>query len=129
MAETYQKTTRRVIPTQDSDIEVQETSLEHREENTGALKAQQIVQFISGFIATLLSIRFVLALFGANSRNAVVSLLYDLTAPLVAPFRSLFTRPDLEAVARFEVETLVAIIAYLLLGVLIVKLIDLFKSN
>lgn len=77
---------------------------------------QRIVRAVLTVICMLLAIRFVLALFGATEANAIVQTIYTVSAPLIAPFRSLFDNEPTLGAARFEIETLLAIITYLLLG-------------
>lgn len=129
MAEMYQRTSKKIIPDSNRDVEVEQTTVERTDTDAPVTKAQQVVQFITGVIVSLLGLRFLLALFGANSANPIVNFVYDVTAPLIAPFKALFANPNIEEVARFEVETLLAIVGYLLISVLVIKLIDLFRNN
>jgi uncharacterized protein YggT (Ycf19 family) len=78
--------------------------------------AERIVMLITGFVLSLLGIRVVLSLLGANEANPFASLIYGLTAPLVAPFFGLFGYTMQYGVVRLEIETLVAMLVYLLIG-------------
>ena len=49
----------------------------------------QVIWWVVGFIDTLIAIRFVLKLFGANPAP-FVRFIYDVTWPLVAPFHGIF---------------------------------------
>lgn len=85
--------------------------------NYGVYKVAQIVWFITGFIVVLLLVRFILALLGANLENGFASLVYMLSEPFVAPFRGLLQIGQFQAgVSRFEIETLLASLVYLLIG-------------
>jgi hypothetical protein len=64
----------------------------------------------------LIAIRFVLSLLGANPDNMFADLIYSLSYPLVAPFFGLFGYTLQYGVARFEFESLVAMLVYGLVG-------------
>ncbi len=88
----------------------------------------QVVWWIVGLIDTLIAIRFLLKMFGANTASAFVGFMYALTDPLVAPFHGIF---NTAAAGRsvFEPESIVAIIIYTLIGWGIVSLIRLMARN
>lgn len=91
--------------------------------------AENIVYLVYGLLASLLALRIVLTMLIANKANTFADMIYTLTAPFVAPFRSLFgvdTRIG-ESGSRFELETLLAIIAYGLLAWLLVSIITIRK--
>lgn len=46
----------------------------------------RIIYTIGGIIEALVALRFIFRLVGANSSNAFVELVYNLSTPLVAPF-------------------------------------------
>src|SRR5262249_36669252 len=54
----------------------------------------RLMWFMVGLLEGLLALRFLLAILAANPRNAFASLVYDLTGPFVAPFRTLFATPS-----------------------------------
>lgn len=97
--------------------------------NPGITRAQMILHFIVGASGSLLIIRFLLVLFGASARNGFVDLIYTLTNPLVAPFRGLFAIDASSGPARFEFEALIATIIYTLLGLAIVRFLDIFREH
>jgi len=78
--------------------------------------AERVVSIITGFVAAILAIRFVLTLLGANRGNGFADVIYSTTYPLVAPFFGLFGYTFQYGVARVEIETLVAIVVYSLIG-------------
>lgn len=82
-----------------------------------------IVYFIFGVIITLLALRFVLLLFGANPNAGFSQIIYTLTAPFMAPFFSVFGTTRLEG-SVFEWSTLLAIVIYALLAWGIAALVD-----
>lgn len=79
-----------------------------------------IINLLIGLLLTLLGLRFIFRLFGANPNNEIASFVYSTSQPFVEPFFGLFSyQPDL-GIGRFEFETLIAIIVYGLLASVIV---------
>lgn len=129
MAQIYHKLKAYRDPTYDRDkIIIEEDDLGTPASSNAATKLQMIVQFIVGTLISLLAIRFMLVLFGANQGNTFVDFIYGLTSPLVAPFQGLFNVSYTAGVARFEFETIFAGFIYAIVGAGIIKLIDLFKK-
>jgi len=85
----------------------------------------RLVWFLAGLLESLLAIRFILALLGANPSNPFASLIYSITYPFVAPFFTLFNYNYHYGVSMFESYTLVAMLVYGLIAYLIVRLIAL----
>ena len=88
---------------------------------SGNYRAIQVIWWIVGFIDTLIAIRFLLKLFGANPAP-FVQFIYNATWPLVAPFHGIFNT-DQVGRSVLEPESLVAIAIYTLIGWGIVSLI------
>jgi hypothetical protein len=89
--------------------------------------AERIVWYIAGVLLTFMAFRFILSLLGANRSNAFADFIYSVTYPFVAPFFGLFGYKVEYGVARFEIETLVAMAVYALIAWGIVKLININK--
>lgn len=83
----------------------------------------RLIYWLTNAVLALLTIRFVLSLLGANQANAFASFIYSLSYPLVAPFFGLFGYTMQYGVARFELETLVAMLVYALVGYGIARLV------
>ena len=81
----------------------------------------QVIWWVVGFIDTLIAIRFLLKLFGANPAP-FVRFIYDVTWPLVAPFHGIFNTNQVGRTV-LEPESLVAIAIYTLIGWGIVSLV------
>lgn len=81
------------------------------------------IWYVVGIVDLLLLLRIVFYLFGARSVG-FASFLYNITNPLVAPFRGIFTNPSADG-SFFDVASLVAIVVYVLIGWLVSRLIDL----
>ena len=78
--------------------------------------AVRLIDWVTSALLAVLAIRFVLSLLGANTANAFASLIYGLSYPFVAPFFGLFGYHMQYGVARFELETLIAMLVYGLVG-------------
>lgn len=89
---------------------------------SGLVIAERIVYFLVGALAILLAIRFTLSLLGANLGNMFADFIFGLSNPFVVPFLNLFNYQTAFGLSRVEVETLVAIGVYALLGWLVVTL-------
>ncbi len=90
--------------------------------------AARIVWFIAGVIITLLAIRFVLVLLGANQGNAFVHLIYNLSYPFAVPFFGMFSYELHYGVSRFELSTLVAMGVYALVAFGIARLLTIKRA-
>jgi len=94
--------------------------------------AQNIVWYILGLVQILLGMRFILKLFGANSANTFVDLIYSITRPLTLPFDSIFGVSSTTAgqtSSVFEPSILVAAAVYALIAWGIVKLITINQKT
>lgn len=72
----------------------------------------------------LLGLRFLLRLLGANPQNEFARLINNLSTPFIAPFSTLFISPTFGGRAYiFDVNIVIAIVAYALLGYLALSLV------
>lgn len=90
---------------------------------TGSSLAARIVWFIAGVLLTILALRFVLVLLGANRTNGFADFVYSISHPFAAPFFSLFNYDLNYGVSHFELSTLVAMAVYALVAYGIAKLV------
>jgi uncharacterized protein YggT (Ycf19 family) len=105
-------------------------AVSHESRDQKVSKIAQVVWFITGLVAVLLAVRVVLALLGANLANGFASFIYGLSDPFVAPFRGLLQVGEFHAgVSRLELETIVAIIVYVLIGWGIASAVRLASKN
>lgn len=87
-----------------------------------------LIYVIFGFIEILLALRFVLLLVGANAGSDFVSWVYTWSQPFVAPFATIFgqhvaiTGPGVVTTSIFDWTTLIALVAYAVIGGLIGRL-------
>lgn len=92
------------------------------DEPSGSTLAERAIYIIGGVLLSLLGLRVLLSLLGANPENTFANFIYTISYPFVAPFFGLFNYEVQEGVARLEIETLVAMVIYGLLIILLVKL-------
>ena len=105
--------------------------LRQEEKRLGTAKRSNIFTWIvnsifwlAGVVEVLLGMRFFLRLLGANRENSFSQLINNLSAPFIAPFSTLFISPTLGTGDYiFDVNIVIAIIAYALLSYLAVSLV------
>ncbi|MEX0748921.1 MAG: YggT family protein [Candidatus Saccharimonadales bacterium] len=92
-------------------------------------RVTQVVYFLISLVQVVLLFRLILRLFGASPAAGFVEFIYDVTAPLVAPFFGIF-RSDFDfAQGVLEIETLVAMLVYAVVGYLLLALIDIIRTR
>ena len=117
MAQTYREVRRSVLREPDVvDGEVVDRN------DYGMATAARVVSFIGGIIISLLGLRFILALLGANPANAFANFVYGITHPFVVPFFGLFNYREQLGIGRFEFETIVAMLFWGFVTWMIVRL-------
>lgn len=91
--------------------------------------AARVVWFIAGVIETLLGLRFILILLGANASNGFVNFIYNTSEPLARPFFGIFNYTLNYGVARVEISTLVAMAVYALIAYGITRLLLIGRAS
>lgn len=89
----------------------------------------RIVYYIAGVIITLLVLRIVLLLLGANQSSPFVDFIYSLSGAFAWPFFGVFNYQPTYGQSTFELSSVVAIVVYSLLAFGIVKLLTLAKPT
>ncbi len=89
--------------------------------------ATRVIALVFTVLEVLLLVRFTLKLFGANEEQPLVSAIYGLTEPLVAPFRGIFAQPAGTPVV--EIAALLSIAFFVLVAALIVALVRAFTGK
>lgn len=97
--------------------------------NATVSKLVQIIYFLTGALAVLLLLRMILRMFGANPDNTFAQFIYNLSDPFYAPVANLFGTPKFGNSQVFEINALVAIVAYAVLGWLVGRLVWLIGSR
>lgn len=89
-----------------------------------------IVYAITGLIEVIVGLRFAFLLLGANPASAFVNWIYTWSAPLVAPFESIFNQHAVTTGAGvvvhsvFDWTSLIALIIYAVIGGIIGRLLS-----
>jgi YggT family protein len=87
-----------------------------------ALWLENLIYFIFGGIALLIAMRVLLKAIGANPDNGFTNFIYQLSRLFVAPFLTMVNPIELSETAVFEVASVLAIIIYMILAWLLVRL-------
>jgi hypothetical protein len=111
------------------NVEPEALGHEPRVPRGGAVvKAVQTVYLVFGLVETLILIRFLLLLLGANADAGFAEFIYGITHGMVAPFAGLFSNPRANG-SVLELSSLVAMIIYPLVAWLVTKVIWLIFSE
>lgn len=78
-------------------------------------RAAAVVGFIVGVVDIFIAARFLGKLFGASSQSAFANFIYQVSAPVVAPFTGIFGNSG-SSTNIFETASLVAIVVYAAIG-------------
>lgn len=100
----------------------------YAERRRSSYKLVQAIWLLFGIVEGLLAIRFVLRLLGANEAAGFARFIYGATGPFVAPFNNLFANPGGSGTV-LELNTIVAIVVYMLLAWLIAKVVWLLAGE
>ncbi len=89
--------------------------------------ARRIVTLGFGILQSLLILRIVILLLGANRQNDIVSAILTITNPFVAPFRDMFSLDRISAGngSIFDFGAVVALIAWTLIELLVLAVLNL----
>jgi len=77
-------------------------------------------------IETLVAIRFVFKLIGANAQNTIVSRVYELSSVFVAPFQGIVTGDWKFGRYFVDVDALVSLVIYMLIAFVTIEIINIF---
>jgi hypothetical protein len=88
----------------------------------------QAIWLLFGIVEGLLALRFILKLLGANPQAGFANFIYSASGPFLAPFNNLFGNPA-SGNAVLELNTIVAIVVYMLLAWLIAKVVWLLAGE
>jgi hypothetical protein len=85
------------------------------EEGRYNFRAAAVVGFIVGVVDIFIAARFLGKLFGASAQSAFVNFIYQVSAPMVAPFTGIFGDTGSKT-STFETASLVGIVVYAVVG-------------
>jgi uncharacterized protein YggT (Ycf19 family) len=88
---------------------------------------RRVVGLLFGVMVVLIGLRILLLLIVANQSNAIVDFIYNVTEPLVAPFRGILSLDTVTpgGGSVFDIAALVALIGWLLIYLLIMAVLRL----
>lgn len=95
---------------------------------SGTTLAIRIIWFVAGFIITLLGLRVILQLLGANDAAGFVTFIYAISDPFAAPFYYMFPEPT-RGVSTLDISSIFAMIVYALIAWGITKLLTLNRPR
>lgn len=98
----------------DTNGNVQTQRVTRAHKPSGRVVAARVLYYLGGLITTLLALRIIFQLLGANTDNAFISVLYGVTDILVWPFNGIFGEPTYGR-AHLDSSAVVALIIYALL--------------
>lgn len=105
-------------------LRLEEQRIANAQWNEGLSRVITVIYSLVGALEVLLAFRFGLRLSGANPENPFAAFIYALSSPFVAPFSTLFISPtSANAAYIFDVNVLVAMIAYGVVGLVVGTLI------
>lgn len=111
-------------------LQQEERRLELARRDATLIWVTRSISYLVGALEVLLGLRFVLRLTGANTENSFAQFIYSLSDPFVAPFSTLFISPTTaEGTNIFDVNILIAMVAYALLGWLVIWLVRLVQGR
>jgi YggT family protein len=100
----------------------------YAERRRSSYKLVQGIWLLFGIVTGLLAIRFILKLLGANESAGFANFIYAASGPFIAPFNNLFGNPATGG-SVMELNTLVAIIVYMLVAWLVAKVVWLLAGE
>lgn len=87
------------------------------------------IYFAFGVVEIVIGIRILLKLIAANEASGLARFVYAFTGPFLAPFQNVVNSPRARNGSTFEFSSLLAILIYLLISWLIVRLIFLLLDR
>jgi YggT family protein len=93
-------------------------------------RARNTVSLLVGALEILLALRFFLRLSLANPENTFAQFIFRISDPFMAPFSTLFISPtNADATRIFDINIIVAMVIYGLLGFLGIALVNYFQGQ
>jgi hypothetical protein len=126
MREDTTQPTETVQPVQPAPVERREPVYTRRTyfwPNSGSERAIRLVYLVLGIVETLIAIRVVMKLLGANPSAPFTSFIYTITTPLVAFFQGVFAEPQTNNGSVLEISSLLAMVVWALVAWAIVRII------
>jgi hypothetical protein len=97
-------------------------------QNATSAIAERLIYYVGGVIMSIIALRIILSLMGANRGNGFASFVYSVSYPFVAPFFGLFNYKMQYGVSRFEFESLVALVVWGMITAAIARLVTITRN-
>lgn len=128
--EVVARSERRNVVTPDGEVVGQDVVTSEMVDNAEARRSSAnwiagLVYFIFGVIEIAIALRILLKLLAANPNAGFAQFIYSVTGPFVAPFEGIVGTPSASNGSVFEISSVLAIIVYLILSWIIVRLLQL----
>ena len=116
MAEVERTNRTRTVDVVDAnDVDQRDTVRTTAVSADGRVVARRVIWYIAGVIITLLALRVILFMLGANRESGFVDFIYNISAVFAAPFSGIFPAPTYGQFF-FDTASLVAIVVYALVA-------------
>ena len=99
---------------------------------TAVEMARRVIVLLFGILQALLVLRIILLLLGANPGNDIVQFILNVTSPFVDPFRDMFSLDRVRSSGTgsvLDVAAIVALIAWTLIEMLLLAIVNLFSTR
>lgn len=110
----------------DESIEQEFAGVEEAEDlearRTNAAWTARVIYFVFGVVEILIALRVLLKLIAANTESGFTRFIYGITGPFVAPFQGTVASPTAANGSALELSSILAIVIYLLISWLAVRL-------
>ena len=101
-------------------------------ESPGKLRTRRIIYYLLGTLQTLLALRLIFKVLGANPESTFVSIIYSVTNVFLAPFSGIFSEAvtqGVETESVLEPALIIAMIIYAILAWGITRIIDIINNR
>lgn len=107
----------------------EERELANAQRLTIIRKVTQSISYLVVALETLLGLRFILLITGANPENIFAKFIYALSEPFALPFSNLFQTIEIDGATHvFDINLLIGMVVYLLLMLLVNWLIKIIAN-
>lgn len=115
MAEVERTNRVRNVEVVDGDEVARRDAVRTTDSADGRVVARRVIWYVAGVIITLLALRFVLFMLGANRDSGFVDFIYNISSVFAAPFSGIFPAPTYGQFF-FDTASLVAMLVYALIA-------------
>lgn len=114
---------------QELNLDEKKRGIASANQNSTVARIVNIIYFLFSALEMLLGVRVILRMIGVNAENGFANLIYDMSFPFVGVFESLVHNPSLGGNAVLEITTIIAMLAWALVGWLVGRFVWLVMSR